>query len=268
VTENKRVVEKGAIQSPLSATANFSNKNAAICAVLLLFTNHHLFNIPLRFIIPEDRAVEKASPSRVTIRAALDAYLESLRIKKLPTKTITGKTYELGLLTGLCKKPYMDELVTSDLLGFRDYLRSEDYAERTVYDYLMTVTTFLKKTGVCGDKIKGTKWKLDILFEIFNPLYGPAEEVVRRRTVGVAAGLVVRQQITKGRRSSWRAAWRMRIRECGCAWDGSLLRGPARYNSTHLTSQTRTVDQWSGYRISEKSIIELTHDLLAVASCP
>jgi hypothetical protein len=150
VTENKRVVEKGAIQSPLSATANFSNKNAAICAVLLLFTNHHLFNIPLRFIIPEDRAVEKASPSRVTIRAALDAYLESLRIKKLPTKTITGKTYELGLLTGLCKKPYMDELVTSDLLGFRDYLRSEDYAERTVYDYLMTVTTFLKKNGVCG----------------------------------------------------------------------------------------------------------------------
>lgn len=63
--------------------------------------------------------------------------------------------------------------------------------------------------------------------EGFNALYGPAEEVVRRRTVGVAAGLVVRQQITKGRRS-WRAAWRMRIRECGCAWDGSLLRGPQR----------------------------------------
>jgi hypothetical protein len=122
----------------------------------------------------------------------------------------------------------MDEPVSADLLGFRDYLRSEDYAERTVYNYLMTVTTFLKKNGAAEDKIKGTKWKLDILFEIFNALYGPAEEVVRRRTVGVAAGLVVRQQITKGRRSSWRAAWRMRIRECGCAWDGSLLREPQR----------------------------------------
>jgi integrase len=42
----------------------------------------------------------------------------------------------------------MDELVSADLLGFRDYLRSEDYAERTVYNYLMTTTTFLKKNGL------------------------------------------------------------------------------------------------------------------------
>jgi len=117
--------------------------------VLLLFTNYHLFDITSRFILPEDRAAEKASPSCATIRAALDAYLESLRIKKRPTKTITGKTYELGLFTGFCKKSYMDELVSADLLGFRDYLRSEDYAERTVYNYSMTVTAFLKKNGVC-----------------------------------------------------------------------------------------------------------------------
>ena len=42
----------------------------------------------------------------------------------------------------------MDELASANMLGFRDYLRSEDYAERTVYNYLMTVTTFLKKNGV------------------------------------------------------------------------------------------------------------------------
>jgi integrase len=42
----------------------------------------------------------------------------------------------------------MDELVSADMLGFRDYLRSEDYAERTVYNFLMTVTTFLKKNGI------------------------------------------------------------------------------------------------------------------------
>lgn len=39
----------------------------------------------------------------------------------------------------------MDELVSADMLGFRDYLRSEGYAVRIVYNYLMTVTTFLKK---------------------------------------------------------------------------------------------------------------------------
>jgi integrase len=100
------------------------------------------------FILPEDHAVEKTSDSRVTIRAAIEAYLEALRIKNRPKKTIRGKTYELGLFTGSCKKSYMDELVSADMLGFRDYLRSEDYAERTVYNYLMTVTTFLKKNGV------------------------------------------------------------------------------------------------------------------------
>jgi integrase len=42
----------------------------------------------------------------------------------------------------------MDELVSADMLEFRDYLRSENYAERTVYNFLMTVTTFLKKNGV------------------------------------------------------------------------------------------------------------------------
>jgi hypothetical protein len=36
-----------------------------------------------------------------------DAYLESLRIKKRPTKTISGKTYELNLFTGFCKRSYI-----------------------------------------------------------------------------------------------------------------------------------------------------------------
>src|SRR5215470_8545470 len=61
------------------------------------------------FILPEDHAVEKTSDSRVTIRASVDAYLESLRIKNRPKKTIRGKTYELGLFTGSCKKSCMDE---------------------------------------------------------------------------------------------------------------------------------------------------------------
>jgi len=100
------------------------------------------------FILPEDHTVEKTSESRVTICASVEAYLQSLRIKNRPKKTISGKTYELGLFTGSCKKSYMDELVSADLLGFRDYLRSEDYAERTVYNYLMTTTTFLKKNGL------------------------------------------------------------------------------------------------------------------------
>ena len=104
------------------------------------------------FILPEDQAAEKPAGSRVKVRAAVDAYLESLRIKNRPKKTISGKTYELGLFTGSCKKPYMDELASADMLGFRDYLRSEDYAERTAYNYLMTTTTLsTTPTSICHD---------------------------------------------------------------------------------------------------------------------
>ena len=50
----------------------------------------------------------KRAPLLVSrFRAAVDAYLESLRIKKRPTKTISGKTYELNLFTGFCKKSYI-----------------------------------------------------------------------------------------------------------------------------------------------------------------
>lgn len=100
------------------------------------------------FILPEDHPSKKDSPSRVTVQAAVDAYLESLRIKKRPRRTVSGKTYELGLFTDHCKKTCMEELASSDMLGFRDYLRSEKYAECTVYNHLMTVTTFLKKNGL------------------------------------------------------------------------------------------------------------------------
>jgi len=100
------------------------------------------------FILPEDKASDKLGPARIAIRAAVDAYLESLRIKSRPTRTITAKTYELGLFRGFCKKTYMDEIVSRDMLEFRDHQRAERYAERTVYNHLMTVTTFLKKNGL------------------------------------------------------------------------------------------------------------------------
>jgi hypothetical protein len=80
-----------------------------------LFLDRRLSAEAQGFILPEDRAAEKAS--RVTIRTAVDAYLESLRIKKRPTKTITGKTYELNLFTGFCKKSYMEEVISAENLG-------------------------------------------------------------------------------------------------------------------------------------------------------
>ena len=63
------------------------------------------------FILPEDQAPKKASSSRITIQAAVDAYLKLLRIEKRPTKTISSKSYELGLFTGNCKKSYFEYVI-------------------------------------------------------------------------------------------------------------------------------------------------------------
>jgi len=111
-----------------------------------LLLERRLAAVAQGFVLPEDRGSQPSS--RITIQAALDIYLESLRIKSRPTRTITGKTYELGLFRTCCKKTYMDEIVSRDMLEFRDNQRAERYAERTVYNQLMTVTTFLKKNGL------------------------------------------------------------------------------------------------------------------------
>ena len=100
------------------------------------------------FVLPEDQASQKAPSSRITIQAAVDAYLATLRIKKRAPKTISDKERDIGYFTECCKKQYMDEVVSADILAFRDYQRAEEYAERTVYNHLMTVTTFLKKNGL------------------------------------------------------------------------------------------------------------------------
>jgi integrase len=100
------------------------------------------------FILPEDKASEKPGAARITIQAAVDAYLESLRIKKRPPKSISDKQRDIGYFTAFCKRIHMDEIVSRDMLEFRDHRRTEQYSERTVYNHLMTVTTFLKKNGL------------------------------------------------------------------------------------------------------------------------
>src|SRR5260370_36246835 len=101
------------------------------------------------FILPEDQVPEKPSHGRLTIQATVNAYLASLRTKKRPAKSISDKERDIGYFTAFCKKQFIAEIVAADLLDFREHQRAEKYAERTVYNHLMTGTTFLKKNGLC-----------------------------------------------------------------------------------------------------------------------
>jgi len=100
------------------------------------------------FVLPEEQASQNVCPSRIKIQAALDAYLEMLRIKRRPSRTISYKKRDVGYFIASCTKTYMDEIESRDLLEFRDHQRAEEYSERTVYNHLMSVSTFLKKNGL------------------------------------------------------------------------------------------------------------------------
>jgi hypothetical protein len=62
-----------------------------------LLLERRLSAVAQGFILPEDKVPEKPSPSHVTIQAAVDAYLASLRTKKRPPKSISDKKRDIGL---------------------------------------------------------------------------------------------------------------------------------------------------------------------------
>jgi integrase len=82
---------------------------------------------------------------RVTIQAAIDAYLDRMRRDKRHEPTIRSKTFELGQFAQFCKRRYMDELTHDDCIDFREHLRAKKLHDTTIYNKLITLTTCLKQ---------------------------------------------------------------------------------------------------------------------------
>ncbi|HEY2352955.1 MAG TPA: site-specific integrase [Candidatus Acidoferrum sp.] len=87
--------------------------------------------------------VRAKTPGRPSIQEAIDAYLDKLTRKKKYEPTIKSKRYELGEFAKFCKRHYVDEITSEDLIDFREHFLLTK-SDRTVYNKLISVVTWLK----------------------------------------------------------------------------------------------------------------------------
>jgi integrase len=89
-------------------------------------------------------------PGRVTIQAAINAYLEQLRRDKEYEPTVKAKHSGLKEFSVFCSRRYMDELRREDMIDYREHLKKKKnksgktLADQTVFNKLICVVTWQK----------------------------------------------------------------------------------------------------------------------------
>jgi integrase len=91
---------------------------------------------------PAAHEPEPETPGRVTIQAAITAYLEKQE-RKVHPRSVKAKKVELRNFSAFCKRRFVDEITHEDLIDYRDHLW-QTLADVTVYNRLVTIVTWLK----------------------------------------------------------------------------------------------------------------------------
>jgi integrase len=86
---------------------------------------------------------------RLTVEAAIEDYVAYMRGDGRHPDAIKNRQHHLRLFTKFCHKRYVDEIVRSDLIAFRDQL-AKSFKPATVSNRLMTAAVFLKYHGNGG----------------------------------------------------------------------------------------------------------------------
>ena len=97
------------------------------------------------FVVPEETA--DANKSHL-IPDVIKAYLDDLRLNRRPERSITSKKFELEEFAKFCGKLYVEQIIRTDLIAFRNHLLDSGKAQVTALNKLMSVTTWLKKNTV------------------------------------------------------------------------------------------------------------------------
>lgn len=86
--------------------------------------------------------------TRITIQKAIDDYLDDLRLAKRPPATIADKQNHLTAFTNLIHKVNLDEYSRGDVLRFKDNLEGQEYAPKTVENFMMSVVVFFNEQKI------------------------------------------------------------------------------------------------------------------------
>jgi integrase/recombinase XerD len=100
----------------------------------------------LGLTVADDRQPEKR---RITLADAVTEFVSETHQHK-SRKTAQGREYNLNTFRAGCVKAYLDELDRGDLMHYMAVLRKQGLGERTVYNRVGGVVTFLRAYGIKG----------------------------------------------------------------------------------------------------------------------
>lgn len=92
-------------------------------------------------------AANSASLPHTTIDEAMADYIADVASQR-SLKTSRAYSFVLGLFRKSCQKNYLDELTRRDLIDFMTFLRSRGQADRSIYNKISEMKTFLRAAGV------------------------------------------------------------------------------------------------------------------------
>lgn len=82
---------------------------------------------------------------RVTIQAAITAYIERLRRNKKYEPTVKAKQSELAEFARFCRRRFMDQLTHDDMIDYREHLKGKKLQDQTVFNKLICIVTWQRR---------------------------------------------------------------------------------------------------------------------------
>lgn len=146
-------------------------------------------------------------PTRLTMDAAIDQYLEYIRKHR---SLRTYRTYRPALnilFRNSYTKTYVDEVTREDILKFTSDCFDHGLAPRTVYDRLVTVLQLFKRHGYKG-LVEASDWPSYV--ETIRPIYEPEEIAAMLRHATLDQAILIKFCLSSGFRDreiryvSWR----------------------------------------------------------------
>jgi integrase/recombinase XerD len=97
------------------------------------------------------QAQDITNASRTPVKAARDQFISETQ-KTKSKKTLAAYTLHLDQFIAANKKiHFIDEITTSVLRGFRDFLAGEGFSDKTQHNRMVTILSLLKKHGIKTD---------------------------------------------------------------------------------------------------------------------
>ena len=156
------------------------------------------------------RAEPEASvsgPGRLNIGAAIDQYLEYVRLHRAERTYLTYRYTLATLLKTSYRKHYVDEVTREDVLQFMADCYRLGLGNRTVYDKLVVVLQLFKRYGRSG-LIASNDWPEYV--EAIRPIYEPEEITAMLRVANEPESIFLKFLLNSGfrdrevRHTTWR----------------------------------------------------------------